>query len=51
MDIREEGRPFSAKDRNGVGCLVMQGLRGQSGVFAAMQSSSQREGSPSRLHA
>jgi carboxylesterase len=31
MDIREEGRPFSAKGTNGVGCLVMQGFTGTVG--------------------
>ena len=31
MDIREEGKPFSAKGTNGVGCLVMQGFTGTVG--------------------
>ena len=31
MDIGEEGRPFSAKGTNGVGCLVMQGFTGTVG--------------------
>ncbi|MCX6063779.1 MAG: alpha/beta fold hydrolase [Caldiserica bacterium] len=31
MDIGEEGKPFSAKGTNGVGCLVMQGFTGTVG--------------------
>ncbi len=31
MDICEEGKPFSAKGTNGVGCLVMQGFTGTVG--------------------
>src|SRR5450756_418739 len=31
MDIREEGKPFSAKGTNGVGCLVIQGFTGTVG--------------------
>ena len=31
MDIREEGKPFSAKGAGGVGCLVMQGFTGTVG--------------------
>ncbi len=31
MDVREEGKPFSATGTSGIGCLVMQGFTGTVG--------------------